>query len=432
MAVNGHQIMIPNCAAHISSVVKRWNILITRRTIRLCIPQLKARLWRGKKQRFPDLRGHLLIYNYLTFSDHYIYRKEQRDKRARILFVDNETQTLPTESAPVLRLFLCDQSPSEVGGRFDASTQATHIQVAPIAEPFSATLPTPPVAEIRASFCFESIKNDEECISVTGVNLQVFNVLLKFMEGYPAMDHAPDHLLICLYKLKLADPFVAIGTVFGMHRTSVQRIFSNVLDHLYIRTQNLIPWPSRQQIDDSMPPEFVSTYPKTRVIVDCTEVPVEKPGSLYLRNHLYSNYKSTETLKYLIGIAPSGLITFASVGFTGRSSDTLVLNDCGICHLLEQGDAVMADKGFPVVKTTGITTIIPPRAKPHQKQFTKAQMDETQKIASLRIHVERAIQRVKQFSILTDRLDDNMVPYCDKIFRVVCGIVNLCAPIIKQ
>ncbi len=55
------------------------------------------------------------------------------------------------------------------------------------------------------------------------------------------------------------------------------------------------------------------------------------------------------------------------------------------------------------------------------EQFSEGEMLEKQRIASLRIHVERAIGRVKTFRILSTPLPNTMAAIADQIFlSVVC------------
>ena len=58
-------------------------------------------------------------------------------------------------------------------------------------------------------------------------------------------------------------------------------------------------WPSRETDKRLMPQEFLATkaYASTRVIIDATELFIEKPSDLSLQGVTWSNYKSHNTLK---------------------------------------------------------------------------------------------------------------------------------------
>ena len=69
--------------------------------------------------------------------------------------------------------------------------------------------------------------------------------------------------------------------------------------------------------------------------------------------------------------------------------------------MLEPSDSVMADKGFEIndlLTPCGVTLNIPPFLQ-SRGQFTREEVSETKTIAKLRIHVERAIRRIKDFHI---------------------------------
>lgn len=81
-------------------------------------------------------------------------------------------------------------------------------------------------------------------------------------------------------------------------------------------------------------------------------------------------------------------------------SDVEITKLSGLLSLMENGDQIMADKGFVnnILKDTGVSI-----ATPHflcaDGQFTPSQIEDNQKIASLRIHVERHMKRVKEYSL---------------------------------
>ena len=77
----------------------------------------------------------------------------------------------------------------------------------------------------------------------------------------------------------------------------------------------------------------------------------------------FSDYKSCNTMKALICITPDGYISFVSHLFTGSKSDNEITMDSGILDCCQQGNALMADKGFTIPETElqwrGITMIHP-------------------------------------------------------------------------
>ena len=50
----------------------------------------------------------------------------------------------------------------------------------------------------------------------------------------------------------------------------------------------------------------------------------------------------------MIGISPSGAVTFVSDLYSGAISDKHLTRRCGLLDLLEPGDSVMADRDFDI------------------------------------------------------------------------------------
>lgn len=78
---------------------------------------------------------------------------------------------------------------------------------------------------------------------------------------------------------------------------------------------------------------------------------------------MYFSYKSTTTLKGLVGITLAGGVSFVSKLYTGSISDKEMTKHSGMLQLLESGDSVMMDKGLTVeaeMKDVGANLVIPP------------------------------------------------------------------------
>ncbi|XP_068723876.1 uncharacterized protein [Montipora capricornis] len=183
-----------------------------------------------------------------------------------------------------------------------------------------------------------------------------------------------------------------------------------------------------------MPADFKEKFPTTRVIIDCTEVRCEMPNSLLLNSELFSSYKNHVTLKGLVGIAPSGAITFISQLYTGSISDReIVIRSGFLSQKFENGDTVMADKGFQ------IADILPLAVKLNIQPFLGAntQMSaedvvQTQQIAGLRIHVERAINKIKNFLIWKGEIPLSLISVVNQMWSVCAFLYNTKDPLISE
>ena len=70
------------------------------------------------------------------------------------------------------------------------------------------------------------------------------------------------------------------------------------------------------------------------------------------------------------------------------------------------------------------TLSVPPGAR-IKSQVTNLELRKTKKIANLRIHVERAINRIKSYKILKSVLPIARLHNCDDIIRTCAGLCNL-------
>lgn len=150
------------------------------------------------------------------------------------------------------------------------------------------------------------------------------------------------------------------------------------------------------------------------------------PSSLQLNGELFSTYKNHTTLKGLIGISPSGAVTFVSQLYTGSISDREIVYRSGFLDLpFNEGDSVMADKGFTVedLLPLGVKLNIPPFLCSSIQMPTK-EVVWTQEIASLRIHVERVINKIKNFHIWDRVVTLNQLGLVNQMWAVCAILCN--------
>ena len=248
--------------------------------------------------------------------------------------------------------------------------------------------------------------------------------------------NAKNQLFLYLTWLKGGFSINHASWLFDLPKSTVSRYIITWSNFLYFSLGAVPIWPSRQIIDKTMPVFFKETYPKTRCIIDCTELFCQRPSSLASQSHMYSNYKSHVTYKGLIGIAPSGSITFVSQLYEGCISDKEIVKRSGFLtkELWKKDDSVMADRGFTIaedLRKLDVSLNIPAFLE-QRDQFTKEEVEESQTIASVRIHVERAIQRVKKFRQIRNEINLCLHGSINQIWTVACLLCNFMPPLIQK
>ena len=160
-----------------------------------------------------------------------------------------------------------------------------------------------------------------------------------------------------------------------------------------------------------MPKEFAE-FATTRIILDCTELFIQRPSAMLAQSETWSDYKHHNTWKLLVGVTPNGQVSFLSDLWGGRVSDKQITRESGVLDLIESGDNIMVDRGFDIkdIVPEGVTVNMPPFLA-GRNQLTAAETEETMTIASVRIHVERAIGRIKTYHILDGNLPNMLSPY---------------------
>ncbi|XP_028516757.1 uncharacterized protein LOC114575646 [Exaiptasia diaphana] len=203
--------------------------------------------------------------------------------------------------------------------------------------------------------------------------------------------------ILTLVRLRLGLTVKHLSNIFSISESQASRIYATWVCFLSASFKDtLVSWPSKKIVKRKLPRSF-RKYPGTRVIIDCTEMFVEKPSSPYAQKATWSEYKEHNTIKTLVGITPNGYFSFMSKFWTGNTSDCKITQESGLVDLLEAGDVVMADKGFnikDILTKKEVYLNIPPFAKKGKQLSRKAVMS-TRQIAQVRIHVERAIERLK-------------------------------------
>lgn len=299
------------------------------------------------------------------------------------------------------------------------------------------------LAQINYSFDFSHIQNsNDKVFAHTGLpSKEIFYIVLETMSKLefnyvlrwnPAKISLKNQLLMALMKLRmdlrnfdLAERFkCSVATVSNIVRTWILAM------HEIFFLQLMKDIPTRQQNKNSLPIAF-KEFVECRIVLDCTEMFTDKPKKMNLQKSVFSAYKHHVTFKPLVGIAPNGVLTYASRFYPGSTSDKKIVEHCGITFQLRIGDCVLADKGFLVkdVLPYGVFLNVPPFLT--TPQFTREQVRLTELIARARIHVERGINRVKNFRLLR-YIPSEMFYMASEVFQVCVALTNFQYPLVRE
>ena len=252
--------------------------------------------------------------------------------------------------------------------------------------------------------------------------------------GRPRKLKPLDEFFIVLCRLRRGFSEKHLAHLYGVAQSTISRIFIPWINYMYLKFGQICIWPSKEVVQATMPADFKEKFPTTRVIIDCTEVRCEMPSSLLLNSELFSSYKNHVTLKGLVGIAPSGAITFISQLYTGSMSDREIVTRSGfLSQAFENGDTVMADKGFTIedILPLGVKLNIPPFLGANA-QMSAEDVIRTQQIAGLRIHVERAINKIKNFLVWKGEIPLSLFSVVNQMWSVCAFLCNAQDPLISE
>ena len=116
---------------------------------------------------------------------------------------------------------------------------------------------------------------------------------------------ATDELFMTLARLRVNIPEKVLSDWYKISVSEVSRIFVTWVNFMFTRLTQLPIWASKETVNKTMPDCFKYDYPFTRVILDCTEIFIERPSCFRAQSASYSSYKSHNTAKGLVGISPN-------------------------------------------------------------------------------------------------------------------------------
>lgn len=255
-------------------------------------------------------------------------------------------------------------------------------------------------------------------------------------------------LALTLIKLRLNYTFTELGYRFQIDATTASRYFHRCIFILFklFNNSKLVHWPDkRENLLLNIPSYFRSTFKeRISIIVDCFEIFIEHSAVLRAAAQAFSFYRHHATLKFLIGISVTGVILFVSIGFGGRASDKEVVAKSGFLNKIQNGDVVLADKGFLIEGEleSRQASLERPSFVKKGHQLHPTEVEQSRDYSRVRIHVERIICILREkFNICADLAEISAISkqndlfdrdLYDKIIFVCSCLVNMCPSVVPN
>ena len=261
----------------------------------------------------------------------------------------------------------------------------------------------------------------------------LYNYLLPDAENlqYKPRSLTPiNQLFMTLIKLRQNKEDLCLAIDFNVSRQTVAKTVIQWINFLYLELSEINWWQDRQVIDSYFPHNFLKLFPDTRVVLDATEIPIEKPTNIAAQRMTFSVYKNRNTVKTLVGVSPRGQVTFISDCYGGSTSDRQIIERSELVtrcdSFFEKKDAIMADRGIMVQDLFSHMDVHvnTPTTMKGRNQLPSAIVNYDRKIASKRIHVERVIGLAKTYKILTTPLPSEKVELANRIIKLCFYLVN--------
>ncbi|XP_046543594.1 uncharacterized protein LOC124253791 [Haliotis rubra] len=257
--------------------------------------------------------------------------------------------------------------------------------------------------------------------------------------NYQCVSLSPkDQLFLTLMKLRQAKEDVELSLFFNISESTVSQVVITWINFLYFQLKEVKIWPSRETVDHHMPQDFGKKFGTTRVILDATENPIQKPSHVDAQSVTWSSYKHHNTIKTMIGCTPRGAVSFISDSFGGSSSDRQIIEKSPLLDpsvgMFYKKDSIMADRGILVqdlfaAQDVHVNT---PTTLKGRSQLEPHEIVKDRRIASKRIHVERIIGLSKTFKILKVNLPPSKVMHGSRIVYVCFAISNFRNSIVNE
>jgi len=229
---------------------------------------------------------------------------------------------------------------------------------------------------------------------------------------------AEDNLLFILTYLKQGMTQENLAAQFGMRQPDANKrihflhpILNKALDDL-----NELPERKAENLD-------LEDKDEKFFLHDGSERPIVRPKDNEKQKLHFSGKKKTHSVKNIVLIDDSCKVIFLSDTSEGKKHDKKLADEANYANQFPEESVLLQDTGFQGFEAEK-ATIVQPKKKPRNSEFTKNEKKHNRKISKVRVRVEHAIGGVKRFRIVKDKIRNWKNGFRDMVMETCCGLHN--------
>jgi len=237
--------------------------------------------------------------------------------------------------------------------------------------------------------------------------------------------------LFCMrHRLGIKVPVISMLT--GFKTTMIYGVIELWIEMAHVILTSINFFPKKEAYHASLREGALGEYEEEQVYIgDGTNIPLVTPDRLDMNNVLYNRYYNSCCGRVVVVCSPHGLFTAVSDVWAGSTSeDTISEKDALHLRLAKGGATVyMFDKGLEgpcaaLFELQGIRVVRPVRKHPRRYGFHFTSIIYNKNVSKLRIHVERGIATLKQWSFFHRAHRTNELAKIGKICQVIALTSN--------